>query len=107
MIEQEPECFEDIDWKEISNNKSEEENKETFKSYMREKDAYGVKPFRELLELIKDGINSHIQDLFNKKQEDYFKSEKNIKKRKVSDFDMVFHSLMNKKRKLSGLSNNS
>lgn len=72
---------------------------------MRENDIFGVKPFNELLEIIKDEINDSLEKILGKQYDDYSKFDKNNQRRKESDFDNVYKAYLNKKRKLSDASN--
>ena len=72
---------------------------------MRENDIFGVKPFSELLEIIKEEINDSLEKILGKQYEDYSKFDKNNQRRKESDFDNVYKAYLNKKRKLSDTSN--
>ena len=82
-----------------------EENKEILRNYMKENDIFGVKPFNELLETIKDEINNSIEKILGKQYDEYSKFDKNNQRRKESDFDNVYKAYINKKRKLSDTSN--
>jgi hypothetical protein len=82
-----------------------EDNKETLRNYMKENDIFGVKPFNELLEIIKDEINNSIEKILGKQYDEYSKFDKNNQRRKESDFDNVYKAYINKKRKLSDASN--
>lgn len=70
-------------------------------SYMRENDIFGVKPFKELLEIIKEQINETIDKIIGKQYDDYARYDKTIKRRKESDLDSIFKAYINKKRKIS------
>ena len=72
---------------------------------MKENDIFGVKPFNELLEIIKDEINNSIEKILGKQYDEYLKFDKNNQRRKESDFDNVYKAYINKKRKLSDTSN--
>ena len=72
---------------------------------MRENDIFGVKPFSELLEIIKDEINDSLEKILGKQYDEYSKFDKNNQRRKESDFDNVYKAYLNKKRKLSDTSN--
>jgi hypothetical protein len=72
---------------------------------MRENDIFGVKPFDELLELIKDEINNLLEKILGKQYDEYSKFDKNNQRRKESDLDNVYKAYINKKRKLSEASN--
>jgi hypothetical protein len=82
-----------------------EENKESLRNYMKENDIFGVKPFNELLEIIRDEINNSIEKILGKQYDEYSKFDKNNQRRKESDFDNVYKAYINKKRKLSDTSN--
>ncbi len=82
-----------------------EENKESLRNYMKENDIFGVKPFNELLEIIKDEINNSIEKILGKQYDEYSKFDKNNQRRKESDFDNVYKAYINKKSKLSDTSN--
>ena len=71
---------------------------------MRENDIFGVKPFGELLELIKDEINNLLEKILGKQYDEYSKFDKNNQRRKESDLDNVYKAYINKKRKLSDTS---
>ena len=73
---------------------------------MRENDIFGVKPFKELLEIIKDQINETIDKIIGKQYDDYSKYDKNVKRRKESDLDSIYKAYINKKRKISEVSSN-
>ena len=66
---------------------------------MRENDIYGVKPFKELLEKIKEQINDTNDKIVGKQYDEYAKYDKNVQKRKESDLDNVYKAYINKKRK--------
>ena len=72
---------------------------------MRENDIFGVKPFNELLEIIKDEINISLEKILGKQYDEYSKFDKDNQRRKESDFDNVYKAYINKKRKLSDASN--
>jgi hypothetical protein len=72
---------------------------------MRENDIFGVKPFKELLEIIKEQINDDIEKIIGKQYDDYSKYDKNTQRRKESDLDNVYRAYINKKRKISESSN--
>ena len=72
---------------------------------MRENDIFGVKPFSELLEIIKEEINDSLEKILGKQYEEYSKFDRNNQRRKESDFDNVYKAYLNKKRKLSDTSN--
>ena len=72
---------------------------------MRENDIFGVKPFDELLELIKEEINNLLEKILGKQYDEYSKFDKNNQRRKESDLDNVYKAYINKKRKLSEASN--
>ena len=72
---------------------------------MRENDIFGVKPFNELLEIIKDEINISLEKILGKQYDEYSKYDKDSQRRKESDFDNVYKAYINKKRKLSETSN--
>ena len=72
---------------------------------MKENDIFGVKPFSELLETIKDEINISLEKILGKQYDEYSKFDKNNQKRKESDFDNIYKAYINKKRKLSDTSN--
>ena len=105
LIEYGPDTFEDINWEIINNGKSCKENKEKLLKYMRENDIFGVKPFKELLEIVKEQINDDIEKIIGKQYDDYSKYDKNTQRRKESDLDNVYRAYINKKRKLSEASN--
>ena len=68
---------------------------------MRENDIYGVKPFKDLLEIIKEQINETIEKIIGKQYDDYAKYDKNVQRRKESDLDNIYNFYINKKRKIS------
>ena len=68
---------------------------------MRENDIYGVKPFKDLLEIIKEQINETIEKIIGKQYDDYPKYDKNVQRRKESDLDNIYKAYINKKRKIS------
>ena len=72
---------------------------------MRENDIFGVKPFNELLEIIKEEINISLEKILGKQYDEYSKFDKDNQRRKESDFDNVYKAYINKKRKLSDASN--
>jgi hypothetical protein len=72
---------------------------------MRENDIFGVKPFNELLEIIKEEINISLEKILGKQYDEYSKFDKDTQRRKESDFDNVYKAYINKKRKLSDASN--
>ena len=68
---------------------------------MRENDIFGVKPFNELLGIIKDEMNNSLEKILGKQYDEYSKFDRNNQGRKESDFDNVYKAYINKKRKLS------
>ena len=72
---------------------------------MRENDIFGVKPFDELLEIIKEEISISLEKILGKQYDEFSKFDKNNQKRKESDFDNIYKAYINKKRKLSDTSN--
>ena len=72
---------------------------------MRENDIFGVKPFAELLEIIKEEISISLEKILGKQYDEFSKFDKNNQKRKESDFDNIYKAYINKKRKLSDTSN--
>ena len=72
---------------------------------MRENDIFGVKPFNELLEIIKDEMNNSLEKILGKQYDEQSKFDRNNQRRKESDFDNVYKAYINKKRKLSETSN--
>jgi len=72
---------------------------------MRENDIFGVKPFSELLEIIKEEINISLEKILGKQYDEYSKFDKDNQRRKESDFENVYKAYINKKRKLSDASN--
>jgi hypothetical protein len=72
---------------------------------MRENDIFGVKPFGELLEIIKEEISISLEKILGKQYDEFSKFDKNNQKRKESDFDNIYKAYINKKRKLSDASN--
>jgi hypothetical protein len=72
---------------------------------MRENDIFGVKPFGELLEIIKEEISISLEKILGKQYDEFSKFDKNNQKRKESDFDNIYKAYINKKRKLSDTSN--
>ena len=72
---------------------------------MRENDIFGVKPFGELLEIIKEEISISLEKILGKQYDEFSKFDKNNQKRKESDFDNIYKDYINKKRKLSDTSN--
>ena len=68
---------------------------------MRENDIFGVKPFSELFEIIKEEINISLEKILGKQYDEYSKFDKDNQRRKESDFDNVYKAYINKKRKLS------
>ena len=71
---------------------------------MKENDIFGVKPFSELLETIKDEINISLEKILGKQYDEYSKFDKANQRRKESDLDNVYKAYINKKRKLSDTS---
>jgi transcription termination factor NusB len=71
---------------------------------MRENDIFGVKPLKELLEIIKEQINDSFDKIMRKQYEDFTKYDKNVQKRKESDLDNIYKEYIKKKRKISELS---
>jgi hypothetical protein len=70
---------------------------------MRENDIFGVKPFKELLLTIKDQLAEAVEKIIGRQHDDYAKFDKNMQRRKGSDFENVFKAYICKKRKLSEL----
>ena len=68
---------------------------------MKENDIFGVKPFGELLEIIKEEISISLEKILGKQYDEFSKFDKNNQKRKESDFDNIYKAYINKKRKLS------
>ena len=68
---------------------------------MRENDIFGVKPFGELLEIIKEEISISLEKILGKQYDEFSKFDKNNQKRKESDFDNIYKAYINKKRKFS------
>ena len=68
---------------------------------MRENDIFGVKPFKELLEIIKGQISDTIEKILGKQYDEYIKYDKYVTKRKGSDLDNIYKAYIKKKRKLS------
>ena len=66
---------------------------------MRENDIYGVKPFKDLLEIIKEQINDTNEKFVGKQYDEYAKYDKSVQRRKESDLDNVYKAYINKKRK--------
>ena len=73
---------------------------------MRENDIFGVKPLKELLEIIKEQINDSFDKIMRKQYEDFIKYDKNVQKRKESDLDNIYKEYIKKKRKISEVSEN-
>ena len=73
---------------------------------MRENDIFGVKPLKELLEIIKEQINDSFDKIMRKQYEDFTKYDKNVQKRKESDLDNIYKEYIKKKRKISEVSEN-
>jgi hypothetical protein len=71
---------------------------------MRENDIFGVKPLKELLEIIKEQINDSFDKIMRKQYEDFTKYDKNVQKRKESDLDNIYKEYIKKKRKISEVS---
>lgn len=71
---------------------------------MRENDIFGVKPLKELLEIIKEQINDSFDKIMRKQYEDFTKYDKNAQKRKESDLDNIYKEYIKKKRKISEVS---
>jgi len=71
---------------------------------MRENDIFGVKPLKELLEIIKEQINDSFDKIMRKQYEDFTKYDKNFQKRKESDLDNIYKEYIKKKRKISEVS---
>ncbi len=72
---------------------------------MRENDIFGVKPFKELLEIIKEQISETIEKILGKQYDEYVKYDKNATKRKESDLDNIYKAYIKKKRKISETNN--
>ena len=72
---------------------------------MKENDIFGVKPFSELLETIKDEINISLEKILGKQYDEYVKYDKNATKRKESDLDNIYKAYIKKKRKISETNN--
>ena len=68
---------------------------------MRENDIFGVKHFKELLEIIKGQISDTIEKILGKQYDEYIKYDKYVTKRKGSDLDNVYKAYIKKKRKIS------
>ena len=73
---------------------------------MRENDIFGVKPLKELLEIIKEQINDSFDKIMRKQYDDFTKYDKNVQKRKESDLDNIYKEYIKKKRKISEVSEN-
>lgn len=72
---------------------------------MRENDIFGVKPFKELLEIIKEQISETVEKILGKQYDEYVKYDKNATKRKESDLDNIYKAYIKKKRKISETNN--
>ena len=68
---------------------------------MRENDIFGVKPFKELLEIIKGQISDTIEKILGKQYDEYIKYDKYVTKRKGSDLDNIYKAYIKKKTKIS------
>ena len=73
---------------------------------MRENDIFGVKPFKELLEIIKGQISDTIEKILGKQYDEYTKYDKTVMRRKESDLDNIYKAYIKKKRKISETNNN-
>ena len=72
---------------------------------MRENDVFGVKPLKELLEIIKEQINDVYEKTMEKQKQNCNKFDRNVQKRKKSDFENIYKAYICKKRKSSDFSN--
>ena len=72
---------------------------------MRENDVFGVKPLNELLEIIKDQINDIYEKIMEKLKQNSNRFDRNVQKRKKSDFENIYKAYICKKRKSSDFSN--
>ena len=101
IIDYDIENFDDVDWDIINNGRSSEENKKILEGLIREYDIYNVKPFKELLSVVKDQLIKDKKKLYRVNLRELNKNEKDFRKRRDSDFDNVYQSYLNQKRKNS------
>ena len=101
IIDYDIENFDDVDWDIINNGRSCEENKKILEGLIREYDIYNVKPFKELLSVVKNQLISAKKKYYLVNLRELNKNGKEVRKRRDSDFDNVYQNYLNQKRKNS------
>ena len=95
------ENLDDVDWDIINNGRSNEENKKILEGFMRENDIYNVKPFKDLLLIVKEQLDKSKKKYYNINFRELNKNGKEVRKRRDSDFDSIYKNYLNQKRKNS------
>ena len=95
------ESLDDVDWDIINNGRSSEENKKILEGFMRENDIYNVKPFKDLLLIVKEQLDKSKKKYYNINFRELNKNGKEVRKRRDSDFDSIYKNYLNQKRKNS------
>ena len=95
------ESLDDVDWDIINNGRSNEENKKILEGFMRENDIYNVKPFKDLLLIVKEQLDKSKKKYYNINFRELNKNGKEVRKRRDSDFDNVYKNFLSQKRKNS------
>jgi hypothetical protein len=95
------ESLDDVDWDIINNGRSNEENKKILEGFMRENDIYNVKPFKDLLLIVKEQLDKSKKKYYNINFRELNKNGKEVRKRRDSDFDSIYKNYLNQKRKNS------
>ena len=80
------ENLDDVDWDIINNGRSNEENKKILEGFMRENDIYNVKPFKDLLLIVKEQLDKSKKKYYNI---NFRELNKNGKERKLEKEEIV------------------
>ena len=80
IIDYDIENFDDVDWDIINNGRSCEENKKILEGLIREYDIYNVKPFKELLSVVKDQLIKDKKKLYRVNLRELNKNGKEVRK---------------------------
>ena len=95
------ESLDDVDWDIINNGRSNEENKKILEGFMRENDIYNVKPFKDLLLIVKEQLDKSKKKYYNINFRELNKNGKEVRKRRDRYFDIIYKNYLNQKRKNS------
>jgi hypothetical protein len=101
IINYDIENFDDVDWEIINNGRNCEENKKILEGLIRENDIYNVKPFKEILSVVKNQLYRAKKNYYSINLRELNKNEKDFRKRRDSDFDNVYKNFLSQKRKNS------